>query len=133
MVLAPELFRFPVLDPSDGSIIETLESASPQDGLAAVDAASGAAEAWASRAPRERAEILRNAYDLMTSRLDEIATAIVREMGKPFVEARGEAGYAAEFLRWFSEEAVRANGDYGVAPPAPTACSSATPRSACRC
>ena len=81
-----------------------------------MDAAAGAAQAWASRAPRERAEILRNAYDLMTERLDEIAEAIVREMGKPFVEARGEAGYAAEFLRWFSEEAVRVNGDYGVAP-----------------
>ena len=107
---------FLVLDPSDGSVIETLESASPQDGLAAVDAAAGAAEAWASRAPRERAEILRNAYELMTERLDEVAIAIVREMGKPFVEARGEAGYAAEFLRWFSEEAVRATGDYGVAP-----------------
>ena len=96
-----------MLDPSDGSVIQTLESASPHDGIAAVDAAAGAAEAWASRAPRERAEILRNAYELMTERLDEIAEAIVREMGKPFVEARGEAGYAAEFLRWFSEEAVR--------------------------
>ena len=78
--------------------------------------AAGAAEAWASRAPRERAEILRNAYGLMTERLDEIASAIVREMGKPFVEARGEAGYAAEFLRWYSEEAVRIGGEYGVAP-----------------
>ena len=101
--------------PTDRSS-ETLESASPQDGIAAVDAAAGAAQAWASRAPRERAEILRNAYELMTERLDEIAEAIVREMGKPFVEARGEAGYAAEFLRWFSEEAVRVDGEYGVAP-----------------
>jgi succinate-semialdehyde dehydrogenase/glutarate-semialdehyde dehydrogenase len=116
MVLAPDRSRLRVLDPSDGSVIETLESATPLDGLAAVDAAAGAAEAWASRAPRERAEILRTAYDLMTERLDEIASAIVREMGKPFVEARGEAGYAAEFLRWFSEEAVRIGGDYGVAP-----------------
>ena len=116
MAIASDRSLFAVHDPSDGSIIRTLESASPQDGLAAVDAAAGAAQAWASRAPRERAEILRNAYELMTERLDEIAEAIVREMGKPFVEARGEAGYAAEFLRWFSEEAVRVNGEYGVAP-----------------
>jgi succinate-semialdehyde dehydrogenase / glutarate-semialdehyde dehydrogenase len=116
MAIASDRFSFAVHDPSDGSVLTTLESASPQDGIAAVDAAAGAAQAWATRAPRERAEILRNAYQLMTERLDEIAEAIVREMGKPFVEARGEAGYAAEFLRWFSEEAVRINGEYGVAP-----------------
>jgi aldehyde dehydrogenase (NAD+) len=116
MAIASDRSLFAVHDPSDGSVIHTLESASPHDGIAAVDAAAGAAQAWASRAPRERAEILRNAYQLMTERLDEIAEAIVREMGKPFVEARGEAGYAAEFLRWFSEEAVRINGEYGVAP-----------------
>ena len=69
----------------------------------------------------------------MTERLDEIAEAIVREMGKPFVEARGEAGYAAEFLRWYSEEAVRINGESASPRPAPTACSSATRRSASRC
>ena len=116
MVIATERRRFPVLDPADGSVIESLESAGPQDAIAAVDAAAGAASDWAASPPRERAEILRRAYDLMTSRLDEIAGAIVREMGKPVVEARGEARYAAEFLRWFSEEAVRANGDYAMAP-----------------
>jgi succinate-semialdehyde dehydrogenase/glutarate-semialdehyde dehydrogenase len=116
MVLAPERTRFSVFDPSDGSVISTLESATPEDGIAAVDAAAGAAHGWAVRAPRERAEILRNAYALMTERRDEIATAIVREMGKPFVEALGEAGYAAEFLRWFSEEAVRIGGDFGLNP-----------------
>src|SRR3954451_6827834 len=116
MVIAPERSRFPVFDPADGSVIETVWSASPEDGIAAVDAAAEAASDWAARAPRERAEILRRAFDLMTERLDEIARLIVREMGKPFVEARGEASYAAEFLRWFSEEAVRAVGDYAVAP-----------------
>src|ERR1700754_257457 len=116
MVIATDRRQFAVLDPADGSVIESLEAAGPEDGIAAVDAAASAAEDWASRAPRERAEMLRSAFDLMTERLDEIARAIVREMGKPFVEARGEAGYAAEFLRWFSEEAVRANGDYATAP-----------------
>jgi succinate-semialdehyde dehydrogenase/glutarate-semialdehyde dehydrogenase len=116
MVLAPERTRFPVLDPSDGSVIESLESATPQDGLAAVDAAAGAAPAWAARAPRERAEILRRGFELMTARLDDVARAIVREMGKPLAEARGEAAYAAEFLRWFSEEAARIPGEYGHAP-----------------
>jgi succinate-semialdehyde dehydrogenase / glutarate-semialdehyde dehydrogenase len=108
--------RFDVLDPSDGSVITSLPSASIADGIAAVDAAQAAAGDWAARAPRERAELLRKGFDLMTARLDEIAEQIVREMGKPFVEARGEAAYAAEFLRWFSEEAVRANGDYSIAP-----------------
>jgi succinate-semialdehyde dehydrogenase/glutarate-semialdehyde dehydrogenase len=116
MVIATERRRFPVLDPADGSVIDSLESAGPDDALAAVDAAAGAAEDWASRAPRERAEILRRAFELMTERNDEIARLIVREMGKPLSEARGEAAYAAEFLRWFSEEAVRANGDFAVAP-----------------
>jgi succinate-semialdehyde dehydrogenase/glutarate-semialdehyde dehydrogenase len=108
--------RFDVLDPSDGSVITSLPSASVADGIAAVDAAHAAAGDWAARAPRERAELLRKAFDLMIARLDEVAEQIVREMGKPLAEARGEAAYAAEFLRWFSEEAVRANGDYSVAP-----------------
>jgi succinate-semialdehyde dehydrogenase/glutarate-semialdehyde dehydrogenase len=116
MVIAPERSRFAVLDPSDGSVIETIDSATAEDGIAAVDAAEAAAADWAARAPRERAEILRRAFDQMTARLDEVAGTIVKEMGKPFVEARGEASYAAEFLRWFSEEAVRANGDFAVAP-----------------
>jgi len=108
--------QFDVLDPSDGSVITSLPSATEADGIAAVDAAHAAAGDWAARAPRERAELLRRGFDLMTARLDEIAEQIVREMGKPFVEARGEAVYAAEFLRWFSEEAVRADGNYSIAP-----------------
>ena len=116
MVIATERRRFPVLDPADESVIEAIDSATPDDGIAAVDAAAAAAEDWAARAPRERAETLRRAFDLMVERNDEIARVIVREMGKPLAEARGEAAYAAEFLRWFSEEAVRANGDFATAP-----------------
>jgi succinate-semialdehyde dehydrogenase/glutarate-semialdehyde dehydrogenase len=108
--------RFDVLDPSDGSVITSLPSATEAEGISAVDAAHDAAGDWAARAPRERAELLRRGFDLMTARVDEIAEQIVREMGKPFVEARGEAVYAAEFLRWFSEEAVRADGNYSIAP-----------------
>ena len=108
--------HFDVVDPATGASIESLESAGPDDGIAAVDAAAAAAGEWAARAPRERGEILRRAFDLMIARTDEIARLIVSEMGKPLAEARGEATYAAEFLRWFSEEAVRANGDYAVAP-----------------
>jgi succinate-semialdehyde dehydrogenase/glutarate-semialdehyde dehydrogenase len=116
MLIATERRHFPVLDPSDGSVIDSLEAAVPDDGIAAVDAAARAAEDWAARAPRERAEILRSGYELLTEKCEAIAETIVREMGKPLAEARGEATYAAEFLRWFSEEAVRAGGDYAVAP-----------------
>jgi len=116
MVIATERRRFPVFDPADESVIEAIESATPDDGIAAVDAAASAAEDWAARAPRERAETLRRAFDLLVEHNDEIARVIVREMGKPLAEARGEAAYAAEFLRWFSEEAVRANGDFSTAP-----------------
>jgi succinate-semialdehyde dehydrogenase / glutarate-semialdehyde dehydrogenase len=116
MAIATERRQFAVVDPADGSVIETLESARPEDGVAAVDAAEAAAADWADRAPRERAEILRRAFDLMTARTEEVAHLIVREMGKPLPEARGETAYAAEFLRWFSEEAVRANGEFAIAP-----------------
>jgi succinate-semialdehyde dehydrogenase / glutarate-semialdehyde dehydrogenase len=116
MAIAVERRQFPVLDPADESVIELLESARPEDGIAAVDAAEAAAAGWAARAPRDRAEILRRAFDLMTARTEEVAHLIVREMGKPLPEARGETAYAAEFLRWFSEEAVRANGDFALAP-----------------
>jgi succinate-semialdehyde dehydrogenase/glutarate-semialdehyde dehydrogenase len=116
MAIATERRQFVVIDPADGSVIETLESARPEDAIAAVDAAEAAAADWAARAPRERAETLRRAFDLMTARSEEVAHLIVREMGKPLAEARGETAYAAEFLRWFSEEAVRANGDFAIAP-----------------
>jgi succinate-semialdehyde dehydrogenase / glutarate-semialdehyde dehydrogenase len=108
--------RFPVLDPSDGSCIAEVADAEVADALAAVDAAAGAAAGWARTAPRERGEILRRGFELMRGAREEIALTITREMGKPLAEARGEAAYAAEFLRWFSEEAVRAGGEYGRTP-----------------
>jgi succinate-semialdehyde dehydrogenase/glutarate-semialdehyde dehydrogenase len=105
-----------VLDPADGTCIAEVADGGVADGLAAVDAAAEAAPAWARTAPRERAELLRRGFELLRDASDEIARSITREMGKPLAEARGEAAYAAEFLRWYSEEAARAGGDYGRAP-----------------
>jgi succinate-semialdehyde dehydrogenase/glutarate-semialdehyde dehydrogenase len=108
--------RFAVLDPADGSVIASVAAATPDDARAAVDAAATAGPGWAATPPRERAEVLRRAFDLMSAAAEELAGLIVAEMGKPLAEARVEAAYAAEFLRWFSEEAVRADGAYGPAP-----------------
>jgi succinate-semialdehyde dehydrogenase/glutarate-semialdehyde dehydrogenase len=108
--------RIDVLDPATGGALAAVADASPEDALAAVDAAAAAAPAWAATAPRERAEVLRRGFELMRAREDEITAAITAEMGKPLAEARGEAAYAAEFLRWFAEEAVRAEGEYAIAP-----------------
>jgi succinate-semialdehyde dehydrogenase/glutarate-semialdehyde dehydrogenase len=108
--------RFDVLDPATGATITSVASATPADGTAAVEAATAAGPAWAATPPRARAEVLRQAFELVAARQEEIAHLIVAEMGKPLAEARGEAAYAAEFLRWFAEEAVRADGTYGTAP-----------------
>src|SRR5438128_829893 len=108
--------HFDVVDPATGAPIESLESAGPEDGIAAVAAAAAAAAGWAGRSPRERSEILRRAYELMIAGTEELARLIVGEMGKPLLEARGEVTYAAEFLRWFSEEAARIDSDYALAP-----------------
>ena len=81
-----------------------------------MDAAASAFADWAGRTPRERAEVLRKAFDLMTSRIDEFANLITLENGKAGADAMGEATYAAEFFRWFSEEAVRADGMVTRAP-----------------
>jgi succinate-semialdehyde dehydrogenase / glutarate-semialdehyde dehydrogenase len=107
---------FDVLDPSDESVVATVANGTEDDARACVDAAAEAAAAWAATAPRERGEVLRRAFELMTARADEIATLIVRENGKPLADARGETAYAAEFFRWYSEEAVRNVGSVGIAP-----------------
>lgn len=107
---------FDVLDPADGSLLARVANGTVQDARAAVDAAAAAAKAWASRAPRERAEVLRAAFTLMCHHRDEIAELIVRESGKSWADAQGEITYGAEFLRWFSEEAVRADGGLTIAP-----------------
>ena len=108
--------RIDVTDPATGEVIASVASASVQDGLAAVDAASQAFRPWAVKPPRERAEILRKAFDLMIRDRDKLAELMVRENGKPIAEAKGEVNYAAEFFRWFSEEAVRNIGSVSIAP-----------------
>jgi succinate-semialdehyde dehydrogenase / glutarate-semialdehyde dehydrogenase len=108
--------RFDVVDPATGDVITTVADGSVEDAIAAVDAADAAAAGWAATAPRERAEVLRRAFELMTARADELAHLISLENGKALVDARGEVAYAAEFFRWYAEEAVRAAGELTTAP-----------------
>ncbi|MET2011984.1 NAD-dependent succinate-semialdehyde dehydrogenase [Microbacterium chocolatum] len=105
-----------VFDPSTGEPIRVIADASPEDGAAAMDAAVEAFPAWAATPARERAEILRRAFDLLQERKEEFALLMTLEMGKPLAEARGEVGYGGEFLRWFSEETSRIQGRYGANP-----------------
>ncbi|MGW4486392.1 NAD-dependent succinate-semialdehyde dehydrogenase [Amycolatopsis sp. NPDC004368] len=107
---------FEVQDPSTGTTLCEVADAGAEDGMAALDAAVAAQAGWAAVAPRERGEILRRAYDLLIERRDELALLMTLEMGKPLAEAAGEITYAAEFFRWFAEEAVRIDGGYAVAP-----------------
>src|SRR5256712_5964444 len=108
--------RSEVSGPATGGVISTVASAWVQDGLAAVDAASEAFRPWAAKPPRQRAEILRKAFELMMRDQEKLAELMVRENGKPMVEARGEVAYAAEFFRWFSAEAVRNIGSVSISP-----------------
>ncbi len=105
-----------VVDPASEDVIAHVASASVADALAAVDAADRAGRTWARRAPRERAEILRKAFELMTARADFFARLITEENGKALKDARGEVAYAAEFFRWYAEEAVRNIADLYAAP-----------------
>ncbi|RZL78804.1 MAG: NAD-dependent succinate-semialdehyde dehydrogenase [Rhodococcus sp. (in: high G+C Gram-positive bacteria)] len=107
---------FPVHDPATGRELAAVADATIADGAAALDAAATAQKAWARTAPRERAELLRAAFDAVIARSDDFAMLMTLEMGKPLPEARGEVTYGAEFLRWFSEEAVRVSGRYSAAP-----------------
>jgi succinate-semialdehyde dehydrogenase/glutarate-semialdehyde dehydrogenase len=113
---AADTARFEVHEPATGAVLATVADASVDDGLAALAAAHTAQPGWAAQAPRRRSDILRRAYELMIERADALAELIVRENGKPIAEARGEIVYAAEFLRWFSEEAVRLDGRLATAP-----------------
>src|SRR3954468_1949978 len=107
---------FEVCDPADASLLARVADATTDDTTAAVDAASAALPGWAATPPRKRSEILRRAFEAMLDRADDIALLMVRENGKTLTDARGELTYAAEFFRWFAEEAVRIDGDYRVAP-----------------
>ena len=108
--------KLPVYDPSDGSVIAEVSIAGDQQCNAAIEAADKAAKEWAKSAPRFRSEILRKAFELMTAENEAIATIISRENGKAMPDARVEATYAAEFFRWFAEEAVRTPGDFRKSP-----------------
>jgi succinate-semialdehyde dehydrogenase/glutarate-semialdehyde dehydrogenase len=103
-------------DPATGESIRTIADASPADGIRALDAAVAAQAEWAATAPRVRGEILRRAFDMLQERKAEFALLMTLEMGKPLAEAAGEVAYGGEFLRWFSEEAVRISGRYGQNP-----------------
>lgn len=107
---------FAVIDPATGETLARVADADAADGLAALDAADAAAAGWAATAPRKRSEILRRAFDLCVEHADDLALLMTMEMGKPLAEARGEVTYGSEFLRWFSEEAVRIQGRYGQNP-----------------
>jgi succinate-semialdehyde dehydrogenase/glutarate-semialdehyde dehydrogenase len=108
--------RFPVIDPSDESEIINFAIAEESDCLTAVEAAQEALPAWAATSARERSEILRRAYEILTAERELLAEIIVRENGKAFTDALSEADYAKEFFRWFAEEAVRVRGDFRLSP-----------------
>ena len=108
--------RFAVDDPATGSTLATVADASAADAEAALDAAASAQCLWAATPPRIRGEILRRAFDAVQVRADDFALLMTLEMGKALPESRGEVTYGAEFLRWFSEEAVRIDGRYTTAP-----------------
>ena len=107
---------FDVEDPSTSKVLRAVADATPEDGMAALDAAVGAQSQWAQYPPRERGEILRRAYELMTARQEDLALLMTLEMGKPLAESKGEIAYAAEFFRWFAEEGVRIDGGFATAP-----------------
>lgn len=106
----------PVHDPATGAVLARIADATPEDGMRALDAAVAIKDEWAATAPRVRAELLRKAFDRVHELKDEFALLMTMEMGKPLSEAMGEVIYGAEFLRWFSEEAVRVTGRYGINP-----------------
>lgn len=102
--------RFDVVNPADETVLASVASATPADAATALDAAQAAFADWAGRSPRQRSEVLRRAWELMTARLEDFARLITLENGKARADAMAEAAYAAEFFRWFAEEAVRADG-----------------------
>ncbi|HEU4812440.1 MAG TPA: NAD-dependent succinate-semialdehyde dehydrogenase [Nocardioides sp.] len=108
--------RFEVIDPADGSVITTVADGSAGEAIEALDAAVAAQASWARTPPRQRGEILRTAFELVTARADEFAALMSLEMGKTIAEAKGEVAYGIEFFRWYAEEAVRIHGRWMQAP-----------------
>src|SRR5271170_5977401 len=108
--------RFDVIDPATENVITAVASASVDDAEAAVDAADAAFPEWAARKPRERSEILRKSFELITKQSERFARLITIENGKALSDSRGEVAYAAEFFRWYAEEAVRNIGEVSRAP-----------------
>ncbi|MGH2851432.1 MAG: aldehyde dehydrogenase family protein, partial [Solirubrobacteraceae bacterium] len=108
--------RLSVEDPATGETLCEIADATTADALAALTAADDAQAEWAACPPRERSDILRRAFEAIVERTAELAMLMSLEMGKSLVEARGEVAYANDFLRWFSEEAVRIRGSYTVSP-----------------
>jgi succinate-semialdehyde dehydrogenase / glutarate-semialdehyde dehydrogenase len=107
---------FSVEDPATGESLCEIADASPDDAMAALDAAVEAGPEWAAHPPRERGEILRRAFETIVAHEDELALLMTLEMGKPLKESKAEVAYGAEFLRWFSEQAVRIEGRYATSP-----------------
>src|ERR671915_2293151 len=105
-----------VEDPATGESLCEVADAQPEDSLAALDAAVEAQADWAKHPPRQRGEILRSAFEIITERKDELALLMTLEMGKPIADSQAEITYASEFFRWYSEQAVRINGTYSVSP-----------------
>lgn len=108
--------RIPVTNPANDALIGSVADANIDDALSAVAAAHASGPDWAQTAPRQRAVILQKCFELMTEKAEEIAKLISLENGKSLTDARGEVAYAAEFFRWFAEEAVRIRGEMNVAP-----------------
>ena len=112
----PGSSTFDVLNPATDEVLISIANATPEDGIAALDAAAGVQKEWAATAPRERGEILRSVFEAITDRADEFATLMTLEMGKVYAESMGEVKYGSEFFRWFAEEAVRIGGRYTRSP-----------------
>ena len=108
--------RFAVEDPATEESLTEIADATVDDAKAALGAAADAQAEWGATSPMERGEVLRRAYEAMVERADDLALLMTLEMGKPLAESKTEIVYGAEFLRWFSETAVRIDGRYSVAP-----------------
>jgi succinate-semialdehyde dehydrogenase/glutarate-semialdehyde dehydrogenase len=103
---------FEVDDPATGQVLTAVANGSAAEARDAVDAAARAMPGWAATAPRERAEILERCFRGMREQAEDLSALIAAESGKSLADARAEVGYAAEFFRWFGEEAVRAKASF---------------------